>query len=80
MRRIQKRPLSRFRKAIGEELQKLREERQLSQKEVSARAGMRQTLVSKMEQGEALTLDNLQQLLQQAYCCTVGRFFAIMGE
>ena len=65
---------------VGRKIRRLRKDRNLTQTELSARIGIQQSDLSRMEKGEyRVSLDTLFRILAE-FDVTMGQFFEDIGE
>lgn len=70
----------RLHRAVGERLRTLREERELTQERLAARAGVHRTFVGKVERGESATTVDSVAIFCSALDVTLAEFFRPFGE
>lgn len=67
-------------RAVGQRLRSLREERELTQEQLAARAGVHRTFVGKVERGESATTVDSIAIFCSALGITLAEFFAVFTE
>lgn len=70
----------RLREAVGERLRSLREDRELTQERLAARAGVHRTFVGKVERGESATTVDSVAIFCSALGVTLAEFFEPFEE
>lgn len=67
-------------RAVGQRLRSLREERELTQEQLAARAGVHRTFVGKVERGESATTVDSVAVFCSALGVTLADFFEPFTE